>query len=52
MDVQTALLNGNREEHVHTKQAQGFEKMGAPALETIGERTNGALVMKLSTSLY
>ena len=44
MDVQTAFLNGKLEEDVYTKQAPGFE--------TIDERTNRPLVMKLRKSLY
>ena len=39
MDVQTAFLNGKREEDVYTKQAAGFEKMD--------ERTKRPMVMKL-----
>ena len=44
MDVQTEFLNGKFEEDVYTKQAPGFE--------TIDERTNRPLVMKLRKRLY
>ena len=44
MDVQTAFLNEKLEEEVYTKQAPGFE--------TIDERTNRPLVMKLRKSFY
>ena len=44
MDVQTAFLNRQPEENVYTKQSPGFE--------TIDEKSNRSLVMKLGKSLY